>query len=228
MVSVLLNNPMWHVMMSCHPWWQEPRDSREGRLMMRRTLRILTVASWVLCCLSPHWPRLSHVTCLLGGGEWNVWCLSGINGRYSEGPPPGPASRVCVCVEVTEASTGDHCPLAPSHLIMLRPVLKIADMSSFYAQAYVNLVLPAPPTGPADTLVLAKSSQNTDTQDKIHLSVNCSQVNKQLGPSSGERCHYFVIILSQLIVIMDKCLDRAGLSGTNMMDSGQWIRPSTG
>ena len=82
------------------------------------------------------------------------------------GRPPGPASRVCVCVEVTEASPGDHCPLAPSHLIMLRPVLKIADMSSFYARVYVNLVLPAPPTGPADTLVLAKSSQNTDTQTK--------------------------------------------------------------
>ena len=48
---------------------------------------------------------------------------------------------------------------------MLRPVLKIADMSSFYARVYVSLVLTAPPTGTPDTLV-AKSSQNTDSQTK--------------------------------------------------------------
>ena len=41
----------------------------------------------------------------------------------------------------------------------------MSDMSSFYARACVSLVLSAPPTGPPDTLV-AKSSQNTDSQTK--------------------------------------------------------------
>ena len=62
----------------------------------------------------------------------------------------------------------------------VRPVLKIVDMSSFYARAYVNLVQAAPPTAPADTLV-AQVWAKYGHFYKIHLSVvNCSQVNKQL------------------------------------------------
>ena len=76
-------------------------------------------------------------------------------------------------------------PLAYSILSnYVRPVLKIADMSSFYAQAYVNLVQAAPPTAPPDTLV-AKSLQNMDTFTKSISVVNYTQVNKQLGQVAG-------------------------------------------
>ena len=121
------------------------------------------------------------------------------------GRPPSPASRVCVCYAVTEARGCPCVPTGPLAYSILsnyvRPVLKIADMSSFYAQAYVNLVQAAPPTAPPDTLV-AKSLQNMDTFTKSISVVNYTQVNKQLGQVAGERYHYFVIILSKLIVII--------------------------
>ena len=85
-------------------------------------------------------------------------------------------------VTLEASGSADHSDAAPGpeYLIMLRPVLEIADMSSFYARAYVNLVQAAPPTAPADTLV-AKVWAKYGHFYKIHLSViNCSQVNKQL------------------------------------------------
>ena len=115
--------------------------------MVRRTLRILTVRgelrlSVVVRSLSPHSPRLSDVCGGGGGGMSDAYQVLMADTQRGRPPgPPGPASRVCVCYAVTEAR-GRPCLLLTGLLFnYVRPVLKIADMSSFYARAYVNLVL---------------------------------------------------------------------------------------
>ena len=171
-----------HLTAQCGMWWCHATpgdntgagDTRGGGCYAANgaeNIENIDSARWapaLRCCQESLSAFASAVTCGGGGGGMSD-AYQVLMADTQRGRPPGPASRVCVCYAVTEAR-GRPCvmptTLACSSLSnYVRPVLKIADMSSFYARAYVNLVQAAPPTAPPDTLV-AKSLQNMDTFTK--------------------------------------------------------------
>ena len=121
-----------------------------GLLMVRRTLTIFTVSLQLLSGVSLRIRLGCHMFARGAGAErgmsdaYQVLMADTQRGR-PRAPPP-----VSVFVLRGLRLEDSAWPCSSNYV---RPVLKIVDMSSFYARAYVNLVQAAPPTAPADTLV---------------------------------------------------------------------------
>ena len=142
------------------------------RVVRRLVRRVVRSVSWCLRILLG-----CHMLVGRGPGR-NVRCLSGINGRYSEGPPPGPASHVWLTVTVFVMRSAD--PHLSSQRSEDRDPVVLCNMAqsvSNYVEAssencgHVKFLCPgvcqpcptSPTHCPLPGTLEAKSLQNMDT-----------------------------------------------------------------